>query len=189
MSIVTIRAIALSFIVLMLTGCYESEVPLIERGERTALSGSFKCQDPGSKSSFDIRFSEIRGGSGRLTSYRYEDGEAHSYMFKKLSSGLFLGQAKGERSLSPFQIDTEGFEFAFVRFLDANTFMAYLDDMDQKWPQIEKLLEKHQPDYKWDDDLLLLAGSKEKTLRFLAAHDKTLLKEPTRCERVKTAAQ
>src|SRR5664279_40845 len=108
MSIITIRAIALSFIALMLTGCYESELPLIERGERTPLAGNFQCLNPGSTDAFEISFSETIEGSGRLANYRYVDTDGHAYLLKKLPSGLFLGQAKAERSLAPFQIDTDG---------------------------------------------------------------------------------
>ena len=185
MSIITIRAIALSFIALMLTGCYETELPLIERGERTPLAGNFQCLNPGSKDAFEINFTETIEGAGRLANYRYVDNDGHAYLLKKLPSGLFLGQAKAERSLEPFQINSDGFEYAFVRFVDASTFLVFLDDVEEKWPQIEKLLAKQQADYKRDDDLLFLSGSSEKSLRFLVAHDKALLKEPTQCTRVK----
>lgn len=182
---VTRSATILGFIALMLSGCYETENSLIERGERTALAGSFQCLNPGNTDAFPISFTETVEGAGRLANYRYVDQDGHAYLLKKLPSGLFLGQAKAERSLAPFQISSDGFEYAFVRFVDASTFLVFLDDVAEKWPQIEKLLATQQADYKHDDDLLFLSGSTEKSLRFLIAHDKTLLKEPTRCQRVK----
>lgn len=181
-------ATALGFIVLMLSGCYETELPLIERGERTPLAGNFQCLNPGNTDAFAISFTETVETierNGRLANYRYVDQDGHGYLLKKLPSGLFLGQAKAERSLAPFQINSDGFEYAFVRFVDAGTFLVFLDDVEEKWPQVEKLLAMLQADYKRDDDLLFLSGSAEKSLRFLVAHDKTLLKEPTRCQRVK----
>jgi arsenate reductase-like glutaredoxin family protein len=185
---VTRSATILCSIVLMLSGCYETEVPLIERGERTSLAGNFQCLNPGNTDAFAISFTETVETierSGRQVSYRYVDQDGHAYLLKKLPSGLFLGQAKAERSLEPFQINTDGFEYAFVRFVDANTFLVFLDDVVEKWPQVEKLLATQQADYKRDEDLLFLSGSSEKSLRFLVAHDKTLLKEPTRCTRAK----
>ena len=182
---VTRSATVLGFIILMQSGCYETEVPLIERGERTSLAGNFQCLNPGNTDAFAISFTETVEGAGRQANYRYVDQDGHAYLLKKLPSGLFLGQAKAERSLEQFQINTDGFEYAFVRFVDANTFLVFLDDVEEKWPQVEKLLAMQQADYKRDEDLLFLSGSSEKSLRFLVAHDKTLLKEPTRCTRAK----
>ena len=182
---VTRSATILGFIALMLSGCYETEAPLIERGERTALAGNFQCLNPGNTDAFAISFSETTEGTGHQASYRYVDQDGHAYLLKKLPSGLFLGQAKAERSLEPFQINSGGFEYAFVRFVDTSTFLVFLDDLEEKWPQVEKLLATQQADYKRDEDLLFLSGSPEKSLRFLVAHDKNLLKEPTRCTRAK----
>jgi len=182
---VTRSATVLGLFVLALSGCYETEVPLVERGERTSLAGNFQCLNPGNTDAFAISFTETVEGAGRQANYRYVDQDGHAYLLKRLPSGLFLGQAKAERSLEPFQINTEGFEYAFVRFVDANTFLVFLDDVVEKWPQVEKLLATQQADYKRDEDLLFLSGSSEKSLRFLVAHDKTLLKEPTRCTRAK----
>ena len=182
---VTRSATVLGLFVLALSGCYETEVPLVERGERTSLAGNFQCLNPGNTDAFAISFTETVEGAGRQVNYRYVDQDGHAYLLKRLPSGLFLGQAKAERSLEPFQINTEGFEYAFVRFVDANTFLVFLDDVVEKWPQVEKLLATQQADYKRDEDLLFLSGSSEKSLRFLVAHDKTLLKEPTRCTRAK----
>jgi hypothetical protein len=183
MRIIAARFTFLASLAILLTGCYESETALLAKGEQVPLNGSFQCRHPDNEEHFDLTFSEHKDGSGPSLSYRYVDSEGHAYLLKKLPSGLFLGQTKAERSLARFQIDAEGFEYGFVEILDDNTFLVFFDDTSGKWDRIQGLLAKFKVEHKRADDLLFLRGDNRTILNFLAAHDKTMLKESTKCER------
>ncbi len=184
MRIILTRSTFLASLAILLTGCYESETALVAKGEQLPLNGSFHCRHVDNKEHFNIAFAEHKEGAGPSASYRYVDSEGHAYLLRKLSSGLYLGQTKAERSLTPFRISAEGFEYAFVEILDDNSFLVYFDDTSGKWPQIRELLAKFKVRHKRLDDLLLLQGNNKNILKFLAAHDKGILKASSRCESV-----
>lgn len=179
----TIRTVLLASLAILLGACYESETALLNKGEQLPLNGSFQCRHVDNEERFDITFAEHKDGSGPSASYRYVDSEGHAYLLRKLSSGLYLGQTKAERSLTPFRISADGFEYAFVEILDDHSFLVYFDDTSGKWPRIHELLAKFKVRHQRLDDLLLLQGKDGNILRFFAAHDKTILKASSRCER------
>lgn len=184
MCIPFIRALLLASIAILLPGCYESEKPILAKGERTPLHGKFQCRYTGDKDSFDITLTEHKEGSGPTASYRYLDDEGHGYLLKRLRSGLFVGQAEAERSLSRFGIATNGYEYAFLDIQDDDTFVVLFDEMERKWRRIEVLLAKVGIEHERADDLLLLKGPDKRVLEFFAAHDRTMLKESSRCQRL-----
>lgn len=184
MHIALIRALLLASIAILLPGCYETEKPIIAKGERTPLHGKFQCRYTGDKGAFDIILTERKEGSGPAASYRYLDDEGHGYLLKRLRSGLFVGQAEAERSLSRFGIGASGYEYAFVDILDDDTFVVLFDEMDRKWGSIETLLARLGIEHERADDLLLLKGPDKSILEFFAAHDETMLRKSSRCQRL-----
>lgn len=177
------RALLLASMIILLPGCYESERPILAKGERTSLHGKFQCRYTGDKESFAITLTERKEGSGPAASYRYLDDEGHGYLLKRLRSGLFLGQTDAERSLSRFGIGAGGYEYGFVEILDDDSFVVLFDDLERKWDRVAALSAKLGVDHERADDLLLLKGAEERILEFFAAHDRSLLKESSRCRR------
>lgn len=154
-------------------GCYETEFPLLETGERAALAGKYECTNriDGSKK----MHTTVEEKEGLVfTTYRYKDSDGDTILAKKLQSGLFLAQ-------SPLK--EGGFGYAYIDFLDDKTYLVLIADLLSKSDYIEVLSKKYKVDGEKKDTSVSLKGDKKAILDFLAAHDKGLLMVVLKCEK------
>lgn len=162
-------------VVAFLSGCYETETQVLEKGEKTAMTGKYQCDNRISGESKTHTFSEKRDGIWPFASYQYLDDDGATSLFRKAPSGLFIGQTKSKKSK---------FSYAFIDFIDDKTFLILSVDLINKEDYIQPLLKKFGVEAKRTGDMtLLLKGDKGKIADFLAAHEKTLLTVVMKCVR------
>lgn len=156
-----------------LAGCYETDFAVVERGEKVAISGTYQCTNRLSGEKKLLTFAEKREGIWPIANYEYIDNEGDSNLFKKNSSGLFIGQSKNRNGR---------FGYAFIDFTDDKSFLILSADLVNKADYIEPMLKKFGIQTKQVGQKLLLNGDKSKVAAFLAAHDKALLTVVVKCE-------
>ena len=159
----------------LLTGCYESDNPILDKGEQSAMAGRFECKSAidGSK---EVRtFSEQKDGFWPFASYRYVDSKGPVTMLKKLQNGLVVAQSTKQKG---------GFQYLFLEFLDDNSIMLMIPDLMSKGPFVEALSKKFNVDIKSRGETLLLTGDKNRTIQFFGAHDRSIMMAVQKCDRV-----
>jgi hypothetical protein len=161
-------------VIALLAGCYETESPVFEKGEKTAIAGTFHCADRIGGGPNTHTFTEKRDGIWPFASYEYVDDEGDQNLFHRIPSGLFVGQSESKKG---------NFSYAFIDFTDERTFLVLSADLTNKGDRIEPLLKKFGVESNNRGGSLLLKGDKGKIADFLAAHDKTLLTVVMKCER------
>jgi len=163
--------LCMSIGVFLLTGCYESEQPIIDKGEKVDIVGSYKQQDKFTGSVEIVTFVEKKEGLWPLAHYRYIDQDGDVLLFKKLSSGLYLLQRNLKKE--------KRFTYAFVDFLDSETALILIADLMQKDDYIEALLKKFNIElesvFSSGETYYRLKGNSKKIIEFFDAHDKSLM--------------
>src|SRR5438552_2771324 len=128
----TIKAAGL-ILVLLMYGCYETDFPVLDTGERLPAVGKYECVNRISGQKEAHTFTEETAGA-IFASYRYRDSDGSTLVVKKLPSGLFLGQTPKKGG---------GFAYAFMDILDEQTHLVLMPDMLGKSDYIEALLKKY----------------------------------------------
>lgn len=170
-----IRKLVIWFsVVIGLGGCYETEMPILERGEKASISGEFECHNRISGGEKIHSFNEVKEGV-LLANYRYVEADETINLLKRLSSGLYLVQSSRTN---------QKFEYVYVDFLDKNIYLVLIADLMGKQDYIESLLRKYRVYGKKTDAALLLSGDRSSVYDFMAAHDKSLLTVWLKCERI-----
>lgn len=159
----------------LISGCYETTAPALERGEQTQLVGTFKCTN---RISGEVKFStytEQREGIWPIASYTYMDEDGDPILMKKLSSGLTVLQARKKNG---------SYGYGFVDFIDNNTALMLVADIMNKSDYIESLAKKYKIRAKeGTGGNIRLEGEASNLLLFYANHDKALLSVVLKCER------
>jgi len=170
----TLVRLAGLLVVALLAGCYETEFPVLDKGEKTAIAGKYQCANRTGGGSQTHTFTEEREGIWPFASYQYTDQDGDRNLFRKIPSGLYVGQTMSKKG---------GCSYAFIDFIDEKTFLVLSADLMNKGDYIEPLLKKFGVQSRNKGESLLLKGDKGKIADFLAAHDKTLLTVVMKCER------
>lgn len=173
--ILPIRLTGLLFSVALLAGCYETDSPVFDKGEKIAIPGKYQCANRVVGNSKVYSFTEKRDGIWPFASYQYIDGDGELNLFRKLPSGLFVGQSNNKRGK---------FGYVFIDFIDDRTFLILSADLLSKGDYIKPLLKKFGVEFKSRGEFLVLNGDKSKIADFFAAHDKTLLTVVMKCDRL-----
>lgn len=169
------RAIVLMLLIASLSGCYETEKPVLEKGEKSPFNGVFSCKNGISGKTETIKATEQKSGFWLFANYHYIDQDGETSMFKKLPSGMFLTQQKGKRGT---------YEYVFLDAVDKNTFIFLVPDMMSKAPYVEALLKKHKVEAaKSGIPRTRLTGDTSALLNFFGAHDKSILSAVMTCQR------
>jgi hypothetical protein len=157
---------------LALTGCYESDTAVLEKGERAPIAGSYNCTNKiiGSKETTTL----IEKKDGLIfSSYQYSDQAGKTIFLKKIPSGLFLTQSSKK----------EGFDYTFIDVLDDKTYLVLVADLMGKEDYIKSLAKKYNIEGKQNGESLSLKGDKNAILDFLSNHDKSVLTVALKCEK------
>jgi len=173
-----LKTIGIFFIILSFTGCYETENPVYDRGEKTSINGTFKCQDSVNDSIEVFTFTEQKKGFWPLVSYNYVDQDGKENLMNKLPSGLYVMQSK--------DIESGVCVYAFVDFISDNNFMILVPDFMNKGPYIESLIDDFNIDHsksKINSDCIVLKKDNETIKKFFAAHEKHMMFTLYQCKR------
>ena len=167
------RTLGLVFFAICLAGCYETVKPVLEKGEKTVFSGNFSCESiSGKKESLNV--TEQKEGFWPFASYRYADSKGEATLFKKLPSGMFLGQEREKQG---------AYSYFYLDVVDKNTFVLLVPDLMSKAPYIDALVKKNKIETTKRFPNVRLKGDNGALLDFLATHDKTLLSAVATCLR------
>lgn len=158
-----------------LAGCYESDKPVLQAGERSALAGRFECTNAidGSKELRTI--SEQRDGIWPFANYRYVDAKGVFSLLTKLGNGLVLAQSTKQNG---------GYQYAFLEFVNDKSFMLMSPDLMSKGPFVEALAKKSSVILKHKGEVVLLIGTQQSMMQFLRAHDRSIMMVVQKCDRV-----
>lgn len=169
------RLFALLLLMASLAGCYETDKPVLEKGEKSPFSGSFSCKSNPSGKIETFKVTELKDGFWFLANYQYVDNEGEISLFRKLPSGMFLVQQKEKN---------EKYQYAFLDVVDKNTFIFLIPDTVSKEAYIDALLKKHKIDVasKGLGSIRLVADNRA-LLDFFAAHDKSILSVAMTCQK------
>ena len=168
------RTLSLALIAICLAGCYETEKPVLEKGEKTGFSGSFACKNSITGKTELLNISEQSEGFWPFSTYRYIDSKGEVSLFKKLPSGMFLGQQKGKQG---------AYSYLYLDAVDKNSFIFLIPDLMSKGPYIEALAKKYKIEAVKGFQTVRLKGDKDALVDFLGAHDKTHLSAVVACQR------
>jgi hypothetical protein len=160
----------------VLTGCYTSEQPVLDKGEWAPLAGRYDCNMmPGTRRVVEL--TEQKDGFV-FSNYIYRDSDGSSMLLRKLSGGAYLAQVNEKNGK---------LGYAYIDFLADNKFVLLVPDLMTKGPYIEQLANKFSIEPKGDlikDNGVRLTGSQANILNFLTAHDKPLLMVAGECKKV-----
>ncbi len=169
------KVFALLLLMASLAGCYETEKPVLEKGEKSPFSGSFSCKSNPSGKLETFKVTELKDGFWFLANYQYVDNEGEISLFRKLSSGMFLVQQKAK---------SEKFQYAFLDVVDKSTFIFLIPDTVSKEPYIDALLKKYKIEVASKGiGSIRLAADNRALLDFFAAHDKSILSVAMTCQK------
>lgn len=168
------RALGLMLLAMCLAGCYETEKPLLEKGEKTAFIGSFSCKSSLSGKTETLTITEQKEGFWPFATYRYVDGKGEITLFKKLPTGMFLAQQKGKQG---------AYSYLYLDPVDKNIFIFLIPDLMSKAPYIDALVKKYKIETAKGFQTVRLKGENGALLDFLGAHDKTLVSAVATCQR------
>ena len=167
-----ILATALTF---SLSACYETETPVLDKGERAPIAGKYSCQNRISGKREEVVNTEQKEGFWFLANYKYVDSQGSPALLKKLPSKLYLGQSMNKGG---------GYEYGFVDVLDDKTYLVLIADLMSKGDYIEPLLKKFNIQGKANKQLVRLKGDKRNLIDFFAAHDKSMMMVILKCDKV-----
>lgn len=151
---------------LMLAGCYESDEPLISKGEYIPQSGAMSCQSKIDGRRFTIDLKETKSGFPFFYSYTYREGDS-TLTFKNMKDNLFLIQIKP---------DKDGiYKFAYIKFFP-KTVTLYVPNTMQNGATIDNLIREAGIRVNASNpERIKLLGESDKRLEFLTKHDLNVL--------------
>lgn len=167
---------------LLLTGCYETDFPIIDKGEKVGITGVYKVYDATTDKYIETtEFIEQKKGVGSFASYSYKDSNNDTFLFKKLSSGLYLLQQKLKSG--------KVFDYAFIDPIDDKTVLMLIPDFFTKENYLNALIKKSGIKGEWVlrskiKYLKLKSDDNKKILKLFNKHDKSLLMVIKRLQKV-----
>ena len=160
-----------SFVAVLLFGCYESKHPILDKGEKINLKGSYKQTNKIDGSIKKVIFTEQKKGVWPFVNYSYRDQDGDILLFKKLESGLYLLQKNLQKE--------KRFEYLFVDFIDNETALILYVDLANKEDYIDALLKKFNIEservVRSGDTHINLKSDGNRIIDFFDAHDKSLM--------------
>jgi hypothetical protein len=161
----------LALSVAALCGCYETDMPVLDGGERLPLAGRYQCTVH--EKPVDVAYSENRGapppllGSSESYSYRSDNGEV--LQGKKVGGSLFIVQTLLKNS-------NGGVVLMFYELLPGGFLI-----LEERYPEVEALAARHQVKLTSDGPNYKIAGNATDILTFLMDHDGSSLTVTGRC--------
>jgi len=160
-------------IALLFTGCYVSDYPILKDGDKVKIEGTYIEEHKITGDKKTVTYKEQEKGIWPFKHYSYKDEEGNILLFKKLSSGLYLLQIKLLKKKN------YKYEYLFADFIDDKTILILSADLLNKKDYIKALIKKYNIKStkinKPGVTLLKLIGSSENNMKFLDAHDKSLM--------------
>ena len=148
---------------LFLAGCYETELPLLDKGDRTPLQGLFECRKSISGETERVAFKEVKDGV-TFPSYTYHGKSSETLTLKEISKGFFLAQVVSGKPRP---------QYLYIDFTSNDGFIASVADLMSKEAYIEQLAKRHNISNRTGSDMgvMLLQGSKDEITSCLIGLD------------------
>ena len=160
-------------ICLALSGCYEMDAPLIEKGERGDIAYRYKCTMKMDGKTKPIQIREENIGSWYSSNYKYRmDGD--TVVLKQLEKNRYVAQI-GDRP--PFKIALATIEKDYITIGVANVMNKNLE--------IERISPKNGIELKpINAERIRLEGKNDKIVEFLKEHTGDLVYSVMGCARI-----
>lgn len=174
--------------VAMLSGCYESDVRVLNYGDKASLSGQYYCQaTDNSRPAETVKITESIRGAGETIDYIYSFSGGGQFRFSEMDSGLFLGQTfRGHQGWGRRQHDAR-LGFAFFDMNGSVGFSIYEAKFSAHAGEIGEMLERHNSRFKQKPQLkrptFTLDGTPDDLFDFFNEHSRHMLKETVTCSR------
>ncbi len=169
----TARFLALSGAMLLLSGCYASQEPVIENGEKIDIVGRFTCRDVQTGKAYGFEFKERKVGSFFPT-YSYE-ANRKTYRFIRIDDSTYLGQEGDERNklINLFLLRPQG-----------RTATILVPDVDGSRNRLQTLLTENRVliNGRTGNGAVILEGEAEDKIRLMRVLPQEVLKEIAVCE-------
>lgn len=170
-----IKRIILIALLSFIAGCYETEVPLLDKGEKVALAGTFQCKSLLNGKIQKLTLSEQKSGVWPFASYAYVDEGGSPLLFKKLSDNRYILQAK---------VEGGRFGYFFVE-VGSNGIIISMPNTMTKINIINELGLKHKINFQPSKSgkLIIVNTPNSSILQFFASHEASALINATACMR------
>lgn len=158
----------------LLSGCYITDTPIIEKGEKTPIAGTYQCHNYLTKKNTRHSYIEKKEGTWPFARYSYIEADGDVNLFRKSPTGLYVAQSANNKGK---------FSYAFLDIIGEKEFIILISDAMGKKAYIDALLKKNNVESKETRNMeISLKGDKDKILNFLNSHDKSLLTVTMKCE-------
>lgn len=160
-----LNIILLSLSLTFLVACYETNEPLIAKGEFAPISGRFTCRSDLDGRSMNLQVEEQTSGIlFRSYSYTIDDGEV---LARKISDSFYLAQTKGSKDMV--------YRYAFFS-LSEKGLSVLVPDVMTKSSSIDQYAKSQNVQFAVSGmDHIGLVGPEAEKLKFLMKHERELL--------------
>lgn len=172
----------------LLGGCYESNVKVLNYGDKVNISGTYTCTSlAGILPDQSVTISESFTGSGDKVDYRYQVQDGGMFQFAEMDLGFYLGQTlRGNRGWGRRERDAR-YGFVFVDVIGSRGFTIHEAKFKQSKTDIDDAAEnrtvghKHNPDGRGTTHAL--TGTADNIFEFLNDHRQYMLTATASCTR------
>jgi len=180
------RALVLAAAVL-LGGCYESNVKVLNYGDKVDISGTYSCTSlAGLLPDQSVTIKESVTGSGDKVDYRYHIQDGGMFQFTEMDAGFWLGQTlRGNRGWGRRERDAR-YGFVFVDVIGGSRgFTIHEAKFKQSKTDIDDAAENRTVTHKLNPDgrgtTHTLTGSADNIFEFFNDHRQYMLTATASC--------
>jgi hypothetical protein len=181
------RALALSAAAL-LSGCYESNVKVLNYGDQANLSGSYSCSSvTGLFPEQTVTIQELVVGSGEKIDYRYKVSDGGTFRLSEMDTGMMLGQTmRGARGWGRRERDAR-YGFVYFDIRGDSGFTIHEAKFNASSEDISEAAESRNVVPKESKygrgPTFTLTGSADELFDFFNDHRRYMLQETVSCSR------
>lgn len=179
------RALVLATAVL-LSGCYESNVKVLNYGDQVAISGTYSCASlNGIFPDQAVTITESVSGSGDKVDYRYQVAGGGMFQFTETDTGFWLGQTqRGKRGWGRRERDAR-WGFVFVDVIGSRGFTIHEAKFKQSKKDINDAADARNVSQKLNPDgrglTYTLTGTADNIFEFFNDHRQYMLTASASC--------
>ncbi len=179
------RALVLSGAI-VLGGCYESNVKVLNYGDQANISGSYTCSsERGLFPDRSITVTESVTGSGEKVDYRYQVQGGGMFRFTEMNTGMLLGQTlRGRQGWGRREHDAR-YGYLFVDVRGASGFTIYEANFGGSKKDIDQSAQTRNVRWKKNPygrgPTATLTGTADEIFEFFNDHARYTLTETGRC--------
>ncbi|MGB7301032.1 MAG: hypothetical protein WBD34_17055 [Burkholderiaceae bacterium] len=182
----TIRIAGIVLMLSTLSACYESEVRMLNYGDRANLEGKYICTAvDGSRPAESVEISVQKSGQGNAVDYVYRFSGGGEFRFSNLSSGMFIGQThRGYKGWGRKEHDSR-YGFVFLDVKNTADISFFETNFGSQKEEIGRMMEANDIRFKENPysltTTMTLSGSADNLFDFFNGHGRSMLKETVTC--------